>query len=338
VAETTGFDKNPPMKPKPIVTRSVVCVAYNHWSLFEAGIAHEVFGIERPEFEVQPYRFRVAQAEPGPMRVRGGLVVMAHGGLRLLASAAWVIVPGWRDHAETPPPPLLHALRRAHARGARLLSICTGAFVLAAAGLLDGRRATTHWRFAQAFRERFPAVRLEPDMLYVDEGDIVTSAGSAAGIDACLHVVRRDHGPELANIVARTMVTAPHRAGGQAQFVPAPVAREAAGAVTPAMEWARGRLAQPLRVADLAQRAAMSERTFLRRFTEQVGIGPKQWLRRERVATAQRLLETSKSPLEAIAEATGFGSVTALRAAFHETVGAPPSEHRRAFQARREHR
>jgi AraC family transcriptional activator FtrA len=320
------------MQPAPLEPRQVVCLAYDGWSLFEAGIASEVFGLERPEIARPLYRFRVAQAEPGVLRARGGLRVQAHGGLRLLATADLVVVPGWRNHAETPPAALLTALSAAHRRGARLLSICTGAFVLAAAGVLDHRAATTHWRHAQAFRERFPQVHLRPDVLYVDEGDVITSAGSAAGIDACLHVVRQDHGADIANTIARTMVTPPHRGAGQAQFVPAPVARHAGSGVAPVMDWARQRIHRPLVVADLARRAAMSERSFLRHFTAQVGMGPKQWIRRERVALAQRLLEASSKRLETVAEAAGFGSVTAMRAAFRDTVGAPPTQHRRQFR------
>lgn len=320
------------MSAPPERTRTVVCVAYDRLSLFEAGIAHEVFGIERPEFKVQPYRFVMARAEPGPLRAPGGLRLEASRSLRVLATADWVVIPGWRDHREVPPAPLLHALRQAHGRGVRLLSICTGAFVLAHAGLLDGRRATTHWRHADSLARQFPAVRLQPDVLYVDEGDIVTSAGSAAGIDACLHAVRKDHGPAVANVVARTMVTAAHRTGGQAQFVPMPVASRPASAVTPVTDWARSHLAHPLRVAELARRAAMSERTFLRRFTDQVGMGPKQWLRRERVALAQQMLEASDHPLEQVAQATGFASVSALRVAFQHVLGTPPSQHRRGFR------
>jgi putative intracellular protease/amidase len=193
----------------------------------------------------------------------GGLEVRAHGGLDLLRRADLVVVPGWRDHRELPPPELLEAIYAAHRRGTRLLSICSGAFVLAATGLLDGRSATTHWRYAQVFRSRFPHVRLLADVLYVDEGDIVTSAGSAAGIDACIHVVRCDYGADIANLVARTMVTPPHRTGGQAQFVPAPIAPRETFAVSPVMDWARARLDQPLRVVDLAKKAAMSERSFV---------------------------------------------------------------------------
>lgn len=252
--------------------------------------------------------------------------------MRLLACADLIVVPGWRDHLEKPPAPLLRALAAAHRRGARLMSICSGAFVLAAAGVLDGRAATTHWRYAQAFRDRFPAIELRPDVLYVDEGNVITSAGSAAGIDACLHVVRQDYGADAANMVARTMVTPPHRDGTQAQFVPRPVASRDSSAVAPVMDWARKRLATPLRVTDLAQRAAMSQRSFLRHFTAQTGLGPKDWLRRERVATAQALLEQTGHVLERVAHDVGFGSVGAMRAAFRDIIGGSPTQHRKLFR------
>lgn len=320
------------MSPAAGTIPSVVCIVYDGLSLFEAGIASEVFGTAHPEPGRTLYRFRMAQAEPGVLRARGGLRLQAHGGLRLLRDADLIIVPGWRDHRETPPTPLLAALRAAHGRGARLLSICTGAFVLAAAGLLDGRSATTHWRYATAFRDRFPSVNLQPEVLYVDEGDVITSAGSAAGIDACLHALRKDHGVAVANTVARAMVTPPHRGGGQVQFVPAPVARDDTGLMAPVMDWARARIHRPLRVSELAARSAMSERSFLRHFTTQVGVGPKEWLRRERVARAQQLLEQTGKRLEAVAEDAGFGSVTAMRAAFRDLTGAPPTQHRKQFR------
>ena len=320
------------MHSSPTRAPRVVSLAYRGWSLFEAGIVNEVFGLTRPEFPRALYQYQVAQAESGELRAAGDVAIRADGNLKLLRRADVIVIPGWRDHRDEPPSSVLDALRAAHRRGARLLSICTGAFVLAAAGLLDGRRATTHWRYADAFRSRFPDVTLLADVLYVDEGDILTSAGSAAGIDACLHVVRSDYGTDIANLIARTMVTPPHRAAGQAQFVPAPVPSRDIHGVSPVMDWARSRLMHPLRIAELAKKAAMSERTFLRRFTEQVGIGPKRWLRRERVVLAQRLLETSIQPLSAVARATGFSTVEALRAAFKDTIGAPPSEHRRMFK------
>ena len=319
------------MQRKPNGNRSVVCVAYDNLSLFEAGIASEVFGLDRPEFPRALYLFRIVQADPGVLRARGGLQLRTNGGLRLLGSADVVIIPGWRGTVV--PDALLRALRRAHQRGAELLSICTGAFVLAEAGLLDGRAATTHWRYVPAFRERFPAVDWRPDVLYVDAGSILTSAGSAAGIDACLHLVRRHHGSAVANLVARTMVTPPHRQAGQAQFIPMPIGPTSRSGVGPVLDWARENLNRPLRISDLADRAAMSERNFLRRFSAQVGIGPKEWLRRERVAAAQALLERSSQRLEAVAQAVGFGSASALRTAFRETVGVSPAMHRRQFGA-----
>ena len=330
LAERTYIDKNPPMRTVA-KTPSVVCLVYEGLSLFEAGVAAEVFAQPRPEAGRELYRFAMAQTQRGELRSQAGLRVRADGGLELLRGADLVIVPGWRDHREPPSKAVVDALRQAHARGSRLLSICSGAFVLATTGLLDGRAATTHWRYAEAFRALFPRVELRPDVLYVDEGDIVTSAGSSAGIDACLYIVRQDHGAEIANLVARTMVTAAHRSGGQAQFIPAPVAKKAAGEVAPVLDWARERLHTPLKVSDLAARAAMSERSFLRHFNAQVGVSPVQWLRRERVALAQHLLERGGSRLEAVAASVGFGSASALRAAFKDVLGAPPSQHRRQF-------
>ncbi|NQD95628.1 transcriptional regulator FtrA, partial [Pseudomonas sp. CrR25] len=202
------------LQAQPVAPESVprvVSIVFRGLSLFEVGITAEVFGAERPELPAPLYRFAVAQGEPGPLPAGGGLLLRAEAGLELLVGAHWIVVPGWRDVHERPPQPLLDALAAAHARGSQLLSICSGAFVLAAAGLLDGRPATTHWRYVDTFRAQYPQVLLEPDVLYVDDGDIVTSAGSAAGIDACLHVVRKDYGTDIANLVARTMVSSPHR-------------------------------------------------------------------------------------------------------------------------------
>jgi AraC family transcriptional activator FtrA len=318
-----------------IRTPSVVCLVYEGLSLFEAGVAAEVFAQPRPEVGRELYRFAMAQTERGELRSQAGLRVRADGGLELLRDADLVVVPGWRDHREPPAKAVVDALRQARAQGSRLLSICSGAFVLAATGLLDGRAATTHWRYAEAFRARFPLVELRPDVLYVDVGDVVTSAGSSAGIDACLHIVRQDHGFEVANLVARTMVTAAHRSGGQAQFIPAPVAMRPVGLVAPVLDWARERLQTPLKVSEMAAKAAMSERSFLRHFHEQVGVSPVQWLRRERVALAQQLLESGGSRLEAVAASVGFGSASTLRSAFKDLLGAPPSQHRKQFAPRK---
>lgn len=309
----------------------VAILAYDGLCTFEFGIAVEIFGLPRPEFDFPWYRHRIVGVEPGPMRAMGGIQVLTDMGLDGLAEARTIIVPGWRDRQETPPVPLLDALRAAHGRGARLLSICSGVFVLAASGLLDGRRATTHWRYAAELAARYPQVTVDPDVLYVDEGDLITSAGSAAGIDACLHLVARDCGSRVANDVARRLVTAPQRSGGQAQFIPAPVPRVARHDLGALLEWARQRLHEPLTVEALARRAAMSERTFLRRFVEATGLTPKAWLQHARLARARELLEHGGESLEAVAERCGFRSLDSFRVAFRTGVGVAPAAYRRRF-------
>ena len=316
-----------PMSKPPLV----VAIAYDGLNWFEAGIAVEVFAQERPEFPTPLYRMRFAQAEPGELKSSAGLRFRTDAGLRLLQNASLVIVPGWKDHREVPPQLLVRALRRAHARGIRIMSICSGAFVLAAAGLLDGRRATTHWRYAATFRKMYPQVNLDPDALYVDEGDILTSAGSAAGIDACLYIVRQDYGVAVANTIARAMVSVPHRSGGQAQYISRPVPRHENRGLAPVMAWARENLQRSLSVPQLAARAAMSQRTFLRRFQSEAGTTPKIWLQQEQVRMAQRLLESAGSSLVQVAAQSGFASVETFRAAFRKMAGVPPSEYRRNF-------
>jgi AraC family transcriptional regulator, transcriptional activator FtrA len=310
----------------------IVSVAYQGLSLFEMGIVAEVFGLPRPGSFPPLYRFRVAQAEAGELRTIGGLRMRADGGLRLLRNADRVIVPGWRNHLEPPPPALLHALRNAHERGARVMSICTGAFVLAAAGLLNGKRATTHWQFADAFRKMYPKVELDRNVLYVDEGSVLTSAGSAAGVDACLHVVRQDYGVETANLIARSMVSSPHRSGGQAQYITQPVPIHENRGLAKVMQWATRCIAQPITVPQLAERAAMSERTLLRRFLSEVGMTPKAWLTQERVRRAQRLLETSNESMEEISASCGFESLETFRATFRRVTCVAPSIYRTSFR------
>ncbi len=309
----------------------VAILAYDGLCTFEFGIAVEVFGLPRPEFDFPWYRHRIVGIEPGPMRAMGGIQVLADGGLDALVEARTVVVPGWRNRQEPPPPALLAALWEAHGRGARLLSICSGAFVLAASGLLDGRRATTHWRYATELAERYPRIAVDPNVLYVDEGELITSAGSAAGIDACLHLVARDFGSRVANDVARRLVTAPQRSGGQAQFIPAPVPQVARHDLSALLDWARQRLGEPLTVAALARQAAMSERTFLRRFVETTGLTPKAWLQHARLARARELLEHGGGSLEAVAERCGFRSLESFRVAFRAGVGVAPAAYRRRF-------
>src|SRR5579862_4498174 len=237
--------------------RQVAALAYDRMGAFELGIVSEVFGLSRPELDVDWYRFSVFSLERRPLRATGGIRVEAPHGVGVLRTAGTIVIPGW--HVEEPPPErLLRLLRAAHAAGARLVSVCSGAFVLAATGLLDGKRATTHWRYAERLASRFPKICVDPGVLYVDEGSILTSAGSAAGIDLCLHIVRCDYGAEIANRVARRLVMPPHRDGGQAQYVQNPVDSRAPGGLSPLLQWAQSHLGQALHVEDLARHAAMS--------------------------------------------------------------------------------
>lgn len=310
----------------------VALLAYDGLCTFEFGIAVELFALPRPEFDFAWYQHCVVAVDPGPMHALGGFTVTANADLEALDKARTVIIPGWRNRAERPPQALLDALCRAHARGARLLSICSGAFVLAAAGLLDGQRATTHWRYCEELAARFPAIAVEPAVLYVDDGQVITSAGSAAGIDACLHLIERDFGAQVANTVACRLVMAPLRAGGQAQFIPAPVAQTPRHDLAALLDWARERLHEPLTLRQLADKALMSERTLLRRFNEATGMTPKRWLQHARLAQARALLESSTLNLARVAERCGFASVEHFRVAFRKGVGVAPSVYRDSFR------
>jgi AraC family transcriptional activator FtrA len=258
-----------------------------------------------------------------------GVVVEA--GLEAVRAADSVIVPAWPRVGEPVPDEVAAALRDAHGAGARLMAICSGAFVLAATGLLDGRRAATHWRYAAALRAAHPAIEVDESVLYVDDGALLTSAGSAAGLDLCLHVVRRDHGASVANAVARRLVLAPHREGGQAQFIERPVAAPQDDRLRQAMDWALRHLDRRITVADLAARAFMSPRTFGRRFTEAVGQTPQSWLTAQRVQAALPLLERTDLPVEQIALHAGFGDAAALRKHFRRSLGVTPTQYRRGF-------
>jgi AraC family transcriptional activator FtrA len=309
----------------------VAILAYDGLCTFEFGIAVEIFGLTRPEFDFPWYAHRIVAVDQGPMRAMGGIQVLADGGMELLEDARTIIIPGWRDRSAPVPEALLVALRNAHARGARLLSICSGVFVLAATGLLDGHDATTHWRYTSELSTLFPNIRVNPDVLYVDSGQLITSAGSAAGIDACLHLVARDFGTLVANSVARRLVMSPQRTGGQAQFIPTPVSPTPRNDLSRVMQWARERLHEPLEVRDLASEAAMSERTFLRRFTEASGQSPKTWLQHERLGRARELLESTNQHTEQIAQHCGYRSVDSFRVAFRSVVGVAPSVYRERF-------
>lgn len=309
----------------------VVTLASDRLAMFEFGIAAELFALQRPELDFVPYRFAVAAADPLPLRGLGGIRVDCDGGLELLRDADLVVVPGWRDLDETPRPEITSALRDAVARGARVASICSGAFLLAHAGLLDGRRATTHWRHTERLARLFPQVRVEPDVLYVDEGNVITSAGSAAGIDMLLHLVRKQYGPHIANSFARRMVVQPHRDGGQSQFIVQPIAVRTNDRIASIADWMAGNLAASITIEALADRAAMSVRTFTRRFRAATGTAPIEWLIRLRVRRAQDLLETTGMPIDAIARDAGFGAPETLRHHFRKVVGTSPSAWRNAF-------
>ena len=320
------------MPNDPAITRPlVVALAYDGLCTFEYGVAVELFGLPRPEMGQAWYRFATAAVEPGELRGLGGVRVEADGGLELLDQASVVVAPGWRGIEAPVPAPLVEALRAAHAKGARLMSICSGVFVLAATGLLDGRRATTHWRYAEALRRRHPDVEVQPDVLYVDEGDLLTSAGSAAGLDLGLHLIRRDFGPEAANTVARRLVIPPHRDGGQAQFVqrPVPVVHEASR-LSPILDRMRSDLSRAHTIKALAGAAGMSERTFLRRFEAATGATPARWLLAERLNRARDLLESSPAGIEQVAEAVGLGA-PALRHHFRRQFSTTPGAYRARF-------
>ncbi len=311
-------------------------LAFPGMSPFELGIVVEVFGLPRPELGVPWYELTVCAERPGPLPAVGGFTLTAGYGLDTLAAAQTVVVPGVPDVHGDASPELVAALRLAHRRGARLVSICSGAFALATAGLLDGRPAATHWRYAALLARRFPAVRVDPDVLYVDDGDVLTSAGSAAGLDLCLHLVRRDHGAAVANAVARRLVIPPHRDGGQAQFIESPVPTGGDDdRVSRSMAWALAHLAEPITVAALARQAHMSARSYLRHFARCSGTSPIRWLIGQRVQASLAALETTDKPVEEIAAAVGFADPATYRYHFGRAMRTSPSAYRRAFRAGR---
>ncbi len=313
----------------------VAVLAFDGMAPFELGVVVEVFGLPRPELDIEPYALDVCAQRPGPLEAVGGFALHARHGLDRLAAADTVIVPGQRTDGPVSPE-LVAALRAAHRRGARIVSICSGAFALAAAGLLDGREAATHWRYADELQRRHPPVRVNRDVLYVDDGDVLTSAGSAAGIDLCLHLVRRDHGSEVANAIARRLVVAPHREGGQAQFIERPVPAEPATAETAVartMEWALARLDARIGLPELAREASMSARSFTRHFRRATGTSPARWLLDQRIRASLELLEALALPVEQVGAAVGIPSPAAYRRHFARAMGVSPAAYRRAFRS-----
>ncbi len=322
-----------------VMLKDVAVVVLDGFTPFELGVVCEVFGTDRTEEGLPGYDFAVVAGEPGPLRSDAGFTLQTQFALDRLESADLITtIPANRDELRGPgewPEPLLAALRRAVDRGARVLSVCTGAFVLGAAGLLDGRPCTTHWRHSDLLARRYPAAKVDPSVLYVDADPVITSAGTAAGIDACLYLVRKEQGSRVANAIARRMVVPPHRDGGQAQFVERPVSEPAGDTVGEVIEWMQCNLDRIVTVDQLASLAAMSPRTFARRFVQETGTTPQRWLTGQRILLAQQLLEETDETVDVIAERAGFGNAATFRHHFRSWRATTPHAYRRTFQESR---
>jgi transcriptional regulator GlxA family with amidase domain len=312
--------------------RTVAAVVDQGALTFDFAIPCEVFGLDRSDIASPWYEFLVVAAGDRRVQTQTGFVIEAPLGLDALDDADTIVVPGWASPEIEPSDVLVAALRRAHRRGARIVSICTGAFVLAAAGLLDGRRATTHWLYVDLLKERYPQVELDPGVLYVVDGRVMTSAGTAAGIDLCLHIVTSDYGADVAAAVSRRMLMPLHRSGGQAQYVDTPVPAARGDEMNELLAWAIERLSAGLTVDDLARHAAVSPRTLTRRFRQATGLAPGEWLQAERLRLARRLLETSDDPIERVARNAGYDTPVAMRAQFARRRRTSPRAYRRTFR------
>ncbi|MBT9386899.1 transcriptional regulator FtrA [Pseudooceanicola sp. CBS1P-1] len=319
--------------PKSAKAPLVCAIAYDGLCTFEFGIAVELFALPRPEFD-HWYRYATLKADAGPIRGTGGITIDAQNDLELLQEASLIVVPGWRGADAPVPPALCAALQSAHARGARIASICSGVFVLAAAGLLEGKTATTHWRYTDLLADRFPNVTVDPDVLFVEQDGIYTSAGSAAGLDLGLHIIRQDFGAQAAASVARRLVVPAQRDGGQRQFVPRPEPKARVGSNLAALQdHVRASLNEDWSIARMARSAGTSNRTLARRFHEETGSTPMHWLKAERVSRAAELLENGKMPLSDVWEACGFGSAETFRREFRKMMGVPPARYRERMGA-----
>jgi AraC family transcriptional regulator, transcriptional activator FtrA len=319
----------------PLPTKhQVVAVAYDGLCTFEFGCVVEIFALHRPELDAQGldwYEFSVCAAEREPIRVAGGVTMRVTHSLARLDRADTIIIPGWRKASDPVPELLIKKLRVAYARGARICSICSGVFVLAATGLLDGKSATTHWRYEQLLKDMYPEVHIQVNALYVDEGQILSSAGSAAGLDMMLHLIKRDHGAKVANMVAQRLVVPTHRIGDQAQFVPRPMPADDAARLSKLMDWVRAHPAAAHTLKSMARKAAMSPRSLQRHFQDVLGVSPLDWLVRERVAFAKDILEATRKPTARVAELAGFGSEESFRRHFRLMAGVTPTAYRKQF-------
>lgn len=312
--------------------RSVAVVIQPGFAPFEFGLACEAFGLDRSDDGIPNFDFRIVAPDPGVVPSNIGFSVNVEFGLEAAADVdILVLAPIPREHWGAVDPRVIESVRAAHARGAWLLSVCSGSFVIAASGVLDGKRGTTHWRYADVMARMYPAIEVDPDVLYVQSGNIITSAGTAAGLDACLHLLRQELGSELANRIARRMVVAPQRDGGQAQFIASPIPVDASLSLAPVTEWMLQNLDAELSIDRLAARAHMSPRTFARRFKADLGATPAAWLARQRLLHAQRLLEETDLGLDRIAAECGFGSAAVLRQNFARTMGLTPTAYRARF-------
>lgn len=311
--------------------RTVAAVIDQGALTFDFAIPCEIFGLDRSDIVEPWYEFLVVAASDRRVRTQTGFVLEAPHGLDALERADTIVVPGWADPEMEPSDALKDSLARAYDRGARVVSVCTGAFVLAAAGLLDGRRATTHWMYAERLARRYPLVDLDPDVLYLGDEGVYTSAGTAAGIDLCLHLVALDHGVEVAAAVARRLVMPLYRLGGQAQYVDTPIAPDPGG-LAALLDWGRENLDKGITVDDLVGRAVMSPRTLTRRFRAAVGMPPGEWLHRERLRLAQRLLESNDDPIEVVARRAGYDAAVTMRAQFAARLQTSPRAYRQTFR------
>ncbi|SNR48600.1 helix-turn-helix domain-containing protein [Blastococcus mobilis] len=316
---------------RPLVVS--VVVADGLVGSFGLGVSAEVFGYDRRHMGLPRFDFALVCEAPGVLRTDTGIPITVEHGLERLARSDIVSITAWELFGRVPSPALLDALREAHARGATIVSHCTGAFVLAAAGLLDGKRVTTHWKYAGELAARFPTVQVDPSVLYVDNGQVITGAGTAAGVDTLLHLVRREWGAAAANALAREMVVPPHRDGGQAQYIDAPVPAFHDDLLGAVLEWASAHLAEEISVETLARRALMSPRSFARRFKATTGTTPHAWLLGQRLAAAEALLEETDAPVEEIARLVGFGTAAGLREQFARRRGVSPRAYRQTFRA-----
>lgn len=321
---------NPPMSLNKY-KHSVAVLVSDGLGLFEFGIATEVFGLDRPEFDFPWYDYSVVGSTTEPVTATAGIQVIPQFDLSRLLEVDTIVIPSWSTTHSNESEELLDAIVAADIRGTRFLSICSGVFLLARAGLLDGKEVTTHWKHVDKLKQQHPELLINADSIYVDHGNIICSAGSSAGIDACMHLIRRDFGSSVANDVARRLVASPHRVGGQKQFIKAPIEVKPKHTVSAAMEWALERAREPITVGDMAAKVYMSERTFLRRFQETVGCTPSEWLQQIRISKAQELLESTDQGLATIADQSGYQSLETFRAAFKRVTGLSASMYRQRF-------